>query len=114
MTMVRSFLTLAIAAIVMTSWGTPAVAETLKVQLLWTHQAQFAGYYVADVRGYYRRARVEVSLMPGGPGVAPLERLQRGEVDVAVAWLAHALDARTRGADVGDVAAALRRPANVL
>lgn len=70
------------------------------MQLLWTHQAQFAGYYVADARGYYRREGLKVSLVPGGPGIAPLERLERGEVDIALAWLPHALDARMRGADV--------------
>ena len=109
--MVRSFLTLAAAAIAMTSSGTPAVAETLKVQLLWTHQAQFAGYYVADARRYYRREGLEVSLVPGGPGIAPLERLQRGEVDIAIAWLPHALDARMRGADVVNIAQVFHRSA---
>ncbi|MFO7287904.1 MAG: ABC transporter substrate-binding protein [Gammaproteobacteria bacterium] len=102
--MVRFLLALATAAIVLTSWATPAVAENLEVQLLWTHQAQFAGFYVADARGYYRREGLEVSLVPGGPGIAPLERLERGEVDVAVAWLPHALDARMRGADIVNIA----------
>ncbi len=111
MTMVRCFLTRATAVFVSMSWGTPAVAETLKVQLLWTHQAQFAGYYVADARGYYQREGLEVSLVPGGPGIAPLERLERGEVDIAVAWLPHALDARIRGADVVSIAQVFNRSA---
>ena len=106
--MVRCFLTLAAAAIAAMLWARPVVAETLKVQLLWTHQAQFAGYYVADARGYYRREGLEVSLAPGGPGIAPLEQLERGEVDIAIAWLPHALDARMRGADVVNIAQVFR------
>src|SRR5690606_26776449 len=45
------------------------------------------------------------------PGIAPLERLERGEVDIAVAWLPHALDARIRGADVVSIAQVFNRSA---
>jgi ABC-type nitrate/sulfonate/bicarbonate transport system substrate-binding protein len=46
-----------------------AAPELVKVtlQLKWVTQAQFAGYYVAQAKGYYRAAGLDVSLKPGGP-----------------------------------------------
>lgn len=96
------------------SWAAPVLAQPLRVQLSWQHQAQFAGYYVADARRFYQREGLEVSITPGGPGIAPLERLQRGEADIAVAWLPHALDARVRGADIVNIAQVFQRPAMAL
>lgn len=73
-----------------------ARSEPLRVQLQWHHQAQFAGIYVAEAKGYYADAGVEIELVEGGPGIATLERLGRKEVDVALAWLPAAIETRTR------------------
>jgi NitT/TauT family transport system substrate-binding protein len=37
------------------------------VQLKWLPQAQFAGYYVAAAKGYYKEAGLDVTIKPGGP-----------------------------------------------
>jgi len=79
----------------------------LRVQLRWLHQAQFAGYYEADARDPQRDA---FDLVEGGPGIDPLARLAKGEVDVAIGWLAEALEARTKGSDIVNVAQVFRRP----
>lgn len=84
-----------------------AEPEPFRVQLLWQHQAQFAGLYVAQAKGYYERAGLNVELIQGGPGIAPLERLGRGSVDVALAWLPTAIETRTRW-DVANVAQVFR------
>ena len=48
-------------------------AETpVSLQLSWLHSAQFAGSYIAQHRGYWSDAGLEVSLLPGGPN-APVE-----------------------------------------
>ncbi len=62
----------------------------LTVQLLWEHQSQFAGFYVADARRHFENQGLDVKLIPGGPGINPIDRLQAGEVDVAMAWLSGA------------------------
>lgn len=82
----------------------PATSPPLRVQLMWYHQSQFAGYYVADFQNYFREEGVGIQLLEGGPELNPLERLQRGEVDVAVSWLDNALDANAEGADLVNVA----------
>ena len=86
-----------------------AVAEVLsgqplRVQLLWKHQSEFAGYYVADSENYFREEGVAVTLLEGGNNIDPLERLRRGEVDVAIAWLDNALTANDHGAHLVNVA----------
>jgi NitT/TauT family transport system substrate-binding protein len=44
----------------------------VSLQLSWLHSAQFAGSYIAQHRGYWSDAGLEVSLLPGGPN-APVE-----------------------------------------
>lgn len=65
----------------------PALAEDLqpvRVQLKWTHQFQFAGYYAAIEQGYYRDAGFDVTLLEHTPGVTPIDQLIGGRVDYAV------------------------------
>ena len=49
----------------------PAQAAPTPVRLMlqWTHQAQFAGYYVALEKGFYNELGLDVTISPGGPGL---------------------------------------------
>lgn len=58
--------------------------QNVRVQLKWTHQFQFAGYYAAIDQGYYREAGFDVTLLEHAPGVTPIEQLIGGRVDYAV------------------------------
>lgn len=42
------------------------VLEPFTLQLRWTHQAQFMGYYAAEALGYYESEGLTVDLRPGG------------------------------------------------
>ena len=44
--------------------------HTVKMQLSWKHQFQFAGYYAALEKGFYKAEGLEVELLEGGPGVS--------------------------------------------
>ena len=48
---------------------TAAVLTPITVQLKWLHQAQFAGLYAADQKGYYSAEGLKVSFIEGGPTV---------------------------------------------
>ena len=48
-----------------------AMAEKVTLQLKWVTQAQFAGYIVAQAKGFYKEAGLEVEIKPGGPGHQP-------------------------------------------
>ncbi|MDX8402036.1 MAG: ABC transporter substrate-binding protein [Mariprofundaceae bacterium] len=63
----------------------PAQAETpVRVHLKWLHQFQSAGYIVALEKGYYRREGLDVRLIEGGPGKAPVETMLAGGCEFAV------------------------------
>ncbi len=54
--------------LVLSALGATARAEdAVTVRLKWFNQAQFAGFYVAQERGYYRAAGLAVNIQPGGP-----------------------------------------------
>ncbi|MEY4377053.1 MAG: hypothetical protein RJB26_1603, partial [Pseudomonadota bacterium] len=56
----------------------------LRVQLEWIHQAQFAGFYVADKKRYFSDQRLEVVTLQGAPGQEAVEALYDGKADVVV------------------------------
>ena len=42
-----------------------AANETVQLQLRWHHQFQFAGYYAALEKGYYKKAGLDVVIHEG-------------------------------------------------
>ncbi len=50
-------------------------------------QAQFAGYYVAQAKGFYKDAGLDVTILPGGPDINPQQVLAGGGADVVVDWM---------------------------
>jgi NitT/TauT family transport system substrate-binding protein len=72
-------------------------ADPVVLQLKWLPDAQFAGYFVAQAKGFYRDAGLDVTIKPGGPDINPSQILASGGADVAVDWLASALAARDQG-----------------
>lgn len=58
--------------------------EPLSLQLRWKHQFQFAGYYAALHKGFYREAGLDVSLKEGGPGADPVAAVLAGESDFGI------------------------------
>jgi len=54
--------------------GTGAWAlESVTLQLKWTHAFQFAGYYAAIEKGFYKEAGLDVQLLEAAPGVDPVQ-----------------------------------------
>jgi NitT/TauT family transport system substrate-binding protein len=83
----------------------PAAAQdALTLQLKWVTQAQFAGYYVAEAKGYYDEANLDVTINPGGPDVAPTQVIAGGGADVVIDWMPSALAAREKGVPLVNVA----------
>ena len=78
--------------------------DNLTLQLKWVTQAQFAGYYVALAKGYYKAQGLNVTIKPGGPDVAPEQVLAGGGADVVVDWMPSALAAREKGLDIVNIA----------
>lgn len=52
--------------------------QTIDMQLRWKHQFQFAGYYAAIEKGYYRQEGLEVRLHEGAPEKTPVKEVLEG------------------------------------
>ena len=81
-----------------------ADANDVKLQLQWVTQAQFAGYYVALDEGFYEQEGLNVTILPGGPDIAPPQVLAGGGADVMLNWMPSALAAREKGLPVVNIA----------
>ncbi|ADW17910.1 diguanylate cyclase with PAS/PAC sensor and hemerythrin-like metal-binding domain protein [Desulfobulbus propionicus DSM 2032] len=58
--------------------------QTVTLQLKWTHAFQFAGYYTALEKGYYREAGLDVRIVEGQPGSNPADAVLRGEAQYGI------------------------------
>lgn len=54
------------------------------LQLKWSHQFQFAGYYMAQELGYYRSEGIDLEIRPGGPSLDVTEEVLSGRADFGV------------------------------
>lgn len=79
-------------------------ADKIVLQLKWLHQAQFAGYYVAQENGYYADEDLEVEIRPSGPNLVPSQVVAAGAADVMVGWMPGALLAREQGIPLVNIA----------
>lgn len=62
----------------------PGKLTKVTLQLRWTHQFQFAGYYAAIEQGYYRDAGFDVTLVEGGAGKDPVREVLEGRAQFGV------------------------------
>ncbi len=79
-------------------------ADDVTLQLKWVTQAQFAGYFVAQDKGFYGAEDLNVTIKPGGPDVAPQQVIAGGGADVVIDWMPSALAAREKGLAVVNIA----------
>ena len=62
-------------------------AQKVTLQLQWVTQAQFAGYYVALEKGWYREEGIDLTIKPGGPDIIPIDLVASGTRDFGTALL---------------------------
>ncbi len=63
----------------------PALAlDSVTLQLKWRHQFQFAGYYMALEKGYYRDAGLNVRLLEAGPHTDPVAEVISGAAQFGI------------------------------
>jgi NitT/TauT family transport system substrate-binding protein len=106
---------LAIAGVA--SWGgVAATAGTaapkltkVTLQLKWVTQAQFAGYYAALAKGYYKNAGLDVSIKVGGPSITPETVVAGKQADFGIDWLPSLLATREHGSNLVSIAQVFAR-----
>ncbi|GAA6173434.1 ABC transporter substrate-binding protein [Colwellia sp. KU-HH00111] len=102
------FLTLAILI------SNPVLAlENIVLQLKWSHQFQFAGYYAAKEQGYYAEAGFDVTILPLDQSTTPTDAVLNGQADYGIIGSSIILD-RMRGIPLVAVAAVFQHSPLVL
>lgn len=66
--------------------------ETIVFTPQWTAQAQFAGYYVAEAKGFYREAGVKVRIEHPSATQPAMSRLRKGECQATTLQLCQAME----------------------
>jgi putative hydroxymethylpyrimidine transport system substrate-binding protein len=84
--------------------------EGLSLTLDWIPNPDHAGIYVAEERGYFRDAGLEVSIQVPSDPAAPIKQVAAGRADLAISYEPEVVLAREQGLDVVAVGALVDRP----
>ena len=88
--------------------------DAVTVRLKWLNQAQFAGFYVAQDKGYYKAAGLDVNIQPGGSDFPAVQMVAGGNEQFGVTGADQILIARSKGVPVVALAVIYRRNPFVL
>jgi ABC-type nitrate/sulfonate/bicarbonate transport system substrate-binding protein len=58
--------------------------DVVALQLKWSHQFQFAGYYAAVEKGFYKEVGLQVTIREGHPGMNFVDEVVSGRADYGV------------------------------
>src|SRR5437016_7188450 len=104
---------IAVAAAVWTAVGTAGASPKrhsstkltkVTLQLKWVTQAQFAGYYAAKAKGYYKAQGMDVTIKPGGPSIIPEQVVAGGQAQFGIDWLSSLMTSRDQGVNIVNIA----------
>lgn len=80
----------------------------------WSPQSQFAGYFVAFEKGFYKKHGINLNIQQGGPQRPSLDLLEKQRADFAVAWLSTAIQRHSQGTRLINVGQIIQRSALML
>jgi NitT/TauT family transport system substrate-binding protein len=103
-----------VAAVLSAMLSTAQADESVTLRLKWFHQAQFAGFYVAKEKGFYKADGLNVDIQPGGPDFPAIQMVTGGNEQFGVTGADQILIARSKGVPVVALAVIFRRNPFVL
>src|SRR4030042_149585 len=89
------------------------VPDEVKLQLKWVHLPQFAGFYMAQEKGYYAQEAIKVTFLEGGQGINNALNVTSGKADFGVLSPEDILMKRSQGESLTSLTAIYRRSAVV-
>jgi NitT/TauT family transport system substrate-binding protein len=107
----RSMLVCMVAALALATAAPGAVAQApsrsadrVTLALQWLTQCQFAGFYVALEKGYYREEGIELTILPGAADSNPIQLVSMGTAQFGTRWFADLAVAIDKGAPMLSIA----------
>jgi len=94
--------------------GEPKTMAHMSVGCHWLPQAQFAGYYMAREKGFYRQAGLAVDIVHAGAMTSNVDMLEKNQVEFASLFLSTAVRLRTDGADLVNIGQLFRHSSLIL
>lgn len=84
--------------------GSDEKLTPVTLQLKWVPQAQFAGYFVALEKGFYKEEGLDVTIAPGGPDIVPEQQVANGVAQIGIDWVASLLPHQEQGMPLVEIA----------
>jgi NitT/TauT family transport system substrate-binding protein len=100
---------LVLASVLASTAGATTTASSrgltkVTLQLKAPADAEFAGYFAAKAKGYYKAAGLDVTIKPGAPSISPEQVVDGGKAQFGIDWLSTLLLSRAHGMPLVDVA----------
>jgi NitT/TauT family transport system substrate-binding protein len=104
----------ALVCVGLASWAAVAAAKgkaatKVTLQLKWVTQAQFAGYYAALEKGYYKQQGLDVTIKVGGPSITPETVVAGKRAEFGLDWLPNLYATREKGSKLISIAQVFAR-----
>jgi NitT/TauT family transport system substrate-binding protein len=77
----------------------------------WTHQAQFAGFYMALDKGFYEEEGLSVTILDGGPQNPVGDAIKSGKAEIVSSFFSSALSLRNEGLPIVNICQYSKRSA---
>ncbi len=112
-----------LAAAMFTAAGTAATAATtggkkalqkVTIQLKWLPQAQFAGIYVAEAKGFFKKEGIQPVIIPGGPDMVIEQQVMNGTANLGITSMDSLMVNISHGLPLVSIAQILQRSSNIL
>lgn len=104
---------LLLSLLLVTGQGFAEPLEKVRLQLKWYHQFQFAGYYAAQAKGFYRDEGLDVEIVEADMAHSSIDRVVSGMAQYGVGDAEIAI-ARLHGKPIVALAAIFQHPPHVL
>jgi len=86
-----------------------APKDKVTMQFGWLHQIEYTGFHLAAEKGFYDEENIEITLVPGGPGMDPLVELAEGRAQFGLSRGASLVTAKAAGQDVLAIGTVFRK-----
>ena len=93
---------------------TPKKLTPISFATMWVPQAQFAGYYMAQEKGFYKELGLDVALIHSTPEKLAPQMLSSEEVDIGILWLSEALELNDAGLKFINIGQIVQKSATML